>query len=254
MALKDISKFANEEFVRQSGVRFFEVPVRQLFSFSDPVGTGRNATRELIVHPDADLNRRVIATLALEFQGCNGGVSLRRSLQLGPDGKSSLLYAAGAKLLCAIEANGRSSPRPRMVAFALVMGLKAEVLEAPVLRALTANSARLPTKALYLELVCALPHTGGATYLLLRLLAKLDRANTGILAHCINARSRNLMERHQYSRPTSRNDVYYLSREEATRNRDVYLGMLRLFHDTEMLCWRRGASPRTADKTYWDCR
>lgn len=253
MSLKDVAKFANEEFVRRSGVRFFEVPLRQLFTYSEPTGTGRKAIpAQVIVHPDADLNRKLIATLALEFEGCNGGVGLQRSLELSKEG-ASLLYASGAKLLCAIQAN--SNERPRMIAFAIVTNLRPIVLEGPVEKALRpVVGNQFYTKGLYLELVCALPHTGGATYLLLRLLAKLDRVNTGILAHCVNARSRALMERHKYTRLTARNDVLYLSRRDAIEHADVYLGMLRLQNNTDVLCWRRGASPRTIDRTYWDCR
>jgi hypothetical protein len=234
-----VSRLANEEFVRKAGVRLFEVPARQLFV--------HNARGDLIVNPDAQANRRVLAQLALRFE-CDAasGVSLQRSLKLGRDG-SSLLYATGCKLLCAVAV---TEDAPHMIALALIMNLKAPVLEPAVLRRM--GSSHLPLKALYLELVCAAPHTGGATYLLLRLLAKLERTNTGILAYAVNAKSRALLARHFYTaRGTG---VYYLTREDAERNIPSYMDLLRTTRVTRDLCTRRGLSRTTAGRTYWDCR
>lgn len=234
--LANVAKVANEEFVRTNGVRFFDVPLRQLF-VHDAKGT-------LVVHPEAEANRRILARMALDFQcGAASGVSLRRSLKLGREG-SSLLYATGARMLCAVSVDGA----PRLVAFALVMNLKAAVVEAMVLR----HMQTLPHKALYLELVCAMPHTGGATYLLLRLLAKLERTHTGILAHAVNAKSRTLLERHFYA-PRGPG-VYYLDRATAQRHTERYLGLLRTSQTTQELCTRHGVTAATRGKTYWDCR
>lgn len=250
--LQTVAKLANEEFVARSGVRFFEVPLRQLFDYDHK--------RTLVVHPDADLNRRALAKMALDFQGCagGGGVSLRQSLMLGKDGQSSLVYAAGSKLLCAVDVRAPSSPV--MTAFAVVANLKPNVLEPAVLRAMTHRGMddllTQANKGVYLELVCALPHTGGATYLMLRLLGKLARTNSLVLAHAVNAKSGQLFRRHHYEEvPMGKTDrIFLLSRERAQAHAAEYLAMLRTRETMETLCWRRGASPRTRDRTYWDCR
>ena len=106
-----------------------------------------------------------------------------------------------------------------------------------------------PDQSPLLELVCAEPATGGATYLLLFSLAKLVRTNTGILAHTVNAKSRALMERHAYVRPTRRNDAH-TSRENALAHIGDYEGMLRTATPTLALCTRAGLSPRTSGRDF----
>lgn len=239
-ALAEVSRLATEEFAR-AGVRYFEVPARQLFA--------HDARGALVVRPDAAANRRVLAELALAFEGCaasRSGVSLRRSLPLGADG-ASLLYAAGARLLCAVAL---AEGAPRMVALALVTSLRPAVLEVAVAR--TAAAAALPPRALYLELVCAAPRTGGATFLLLRLLGR--RAHDGVLAHAVNKQSKALLARHGFEALDARGDVLYLSRAAAAADAARYRAMLRTADATRALCTRRGASPRTEARTYWDCR
>ena len=166
--LADVSKLANEEFTREQGVRFFDVPARQLFEY--------DARGALAVRADAEGNRRLLAQLALEFAHCEAGaVSLRRSLPYSARNDSGLLYVSGARVLLAVRAD--AARVAHLVALAFVTPLTPAVLEADVLRAL---GGRLPcAKGLYVELVCAEPRTGGATYLLLRLLARLVRQHTG---------------------------------------------------------------------------
>lgn len=236
-----LSKLANEEFTRR-GVRLFEVPVRQLFDF--------NSAGTLVVHPDADENRELLAQMALTATFCRystSGVSLKRSLQLGSDGKSSLLYAPGCKLLCAVAV--QDSLSFKLIGMALVMPLKPAVLEDKVVKIL---GNHMPTKALYLELVCAEPKTGAATYLLLRLLSKLERTNTGILAHTVNKKSNELFARNAYEKLGS--GVWYMSRERATRNAESLESLLRSSRLTRSLCTRRGSTSRTSHRTYWDCK
>lgn len=236
-----LSKLATEQLVHR-GARVFEVPVKQLFDFDE--------SGELVVSERAEANRRVIAELALEFEHCNyrtSGVSLRRSLVL--DGNTSLLYAAGCKLVCAITVD--DGARARMIAFALVMPAKPSVIEPTVLKAL---GNHLPTKALFLELICSEPRSGGATLLLVRLLGKLSRTNTGILAHAVNQKSRTLLERHHYALPTTRKDVFYLDRETAAHHVADYMRLMRVGTILPSLCTRRGVTRATEGREFWDCR
>ena len=247
MELDEIARMASEELLRR-GVRIFDVPVRQLFAHDE--------RGKLVANPSAQENRADLAELALAFPHCRhstSGVSLRRSLALSADG-ASLLYATGARLLLAVEVLADGSARAQ--GLALYMALRPQFLEGTVLSALS-RDYHLPTKALYLELVCGAPHTGAASLLLLRLVGKMARgAATGILAHTVNAASAALLRRHGYTLPTSRRDVFYLTREVARirATADYETDLLRTGEQTRRLCTRPGATARTADRRYWDCR
>ena len=249
MDLEGVARVATRELVRR-GIEVFDVPLRQLFE--------HDARGELVARADAVENRAELARLALAFPHCDAsksGVSLRRSLNAGADG-ASLVYAAGARLLLAVEVgDGGAAAPPRAVGLAVTMPVRANVLEANVLGALS-RDYHLPTGALFLELVCGAPHTGVASLLLLRLAGRLARAHTGLLAHAVNKRSVALLERHGYGRPTRRADVLYLSREVARiRAASEYEEeLLRTGDATRRLCTRAGATARTADRRYWDCR
>ena len=255
--LAAVAQLANEEFARDQGVRFFDVPARQLFEY--------DARGALAVRAGAEANRRLLAQLALDFRHCEAGaVSLRRSLKYDARTDAGLLYVKGARVLLAVRAEAGGAAR--VVSLAFVTPLTAAVLEPAVLRAL---GGRLPcAKGLYLALVCAEPKTGGATYLLLRLLGKLARQHTGVLAHAVNAGSRAFLARHGYApvgggggggnsqprRTRVDEEVLYLSRAAAVAHVPTYLGMLRTADATRRLCTRRGLTRATAGRTYWDCR
>lgn len=239
--LKEIAQLASEEFLRR-GVRVFEVPAKQLFT--------HDASGELVVLQEAKYNRRMLASMALEFEECKqatSGVSLRRSLTLGDNG-ASLLYATGCKVMCAIQVE---AGQPRMIALALIMTLRPQVLENSVLKAIR----DVPPKALFLELICAQKDTGGATLLLLRLLAKLSTAAyaDGILAHAVNKKSKALFQKHQYEALSP--SVYRLTKQRALAKVHAYeTQLLRSAERTRELCTRQGATAATARKTFWDCR
>jgi hypothetical protein len=239
-----ISRLAEEEFLRR-GIRIFDVPAKQLFDHDQ-----RGALRP---HPDAEGNRRRLAKLALEFEGCNygtSGVSLSRSMAM-EDG-FSLLYSAGCRMALAVTVE--DGVRARVVALALYMSRTPGALEVPVRRALQESLATpLPPKGLFLELICAEPHSGGATFLLLWMLKKLSKTSSGIVTHAVNKGSKALLEKHQYDLPTSRRDVFYLDRSKALASIATYEALLRTAHLTKELCIRKGVTARTAGKTYWDC-
>ena len=161
----------------------------------------------------------------------------------------TLLKSTGCKLLCAIQMGDNGSAK--MIAFALYMNLKPDVLEMRV-RNLVAQ--RMPQKALCLELICAEANSGGAQLVLYRMLGKLHTTNTGILAHAVNQRSKQFLSRYGFKNSYGGQTVFYLSREDAERNVDMYEGMLNNSESTRELCTRRGASPSTRQKLYWDCR
>lgn len=249
MELEWVSKMATEELLHR-GIRTFDVPLRQLFE--------HDAAGRLIVRADADENRAELARLALASSSCDhtkSGVSLSGSLKLSNKG-ASLLYATGARLLLAVEFPHHSphSPQataPRALGFILYMALRPQVLERVVSQAFP----QPPAKALYLELVCGAPHSGVASLLLLRLTGRLSKGVTGLLAHAVNARSGALLERHGYARPTKRNDVFFLSRADALRAVEGYeRELLRHGATIRRFCTRAGASQRTLQKRYWDCR
>lgn len=242
--LKEVAQLASEEFLRD-GVRVFEVPAKQLFEHDDQ-GT-------LIVLRAAASNRRELARMALEFEGCqfdSSGVSLRKSLTL--HGDSSLLYSTGCKVVCAIKVE---AGRPRMIGFALVMSLRAQVLESSVVRALEKRFGELPRKALYLELICAEKSTGGGSLLLLRLLSKLSTASCadGIVAQTVNNGSKKLFKKHRYEALTP--NVFHLTKATAVNHLDTYkTQILSTTTVTRALCTRNGATANTSRRTFWDCR
>ena len=243
--LNMISKMAEEEFLRR-GVRIFDVPAKQLF---DHDGKG-----EIRPHPDADGNRKLLAKLAIDFQGCaytSSGVSLRRSMAMDESGEFSLLFSSGCRVALAVTVE--DGAQARVVALALYMNRSPSVLEVEVRRALEALPSPLPPKGIFLELICAEPHSGGATFLLLWMLKKLSRASSGIVTHAVNQGSKALLSRHQYDLPTRRRDVFYLGKEKALSSVSTYESLLRTSHLTKQLCIRKGATARTAGKTYWDC-
>ena len=241
-ALVTVARVAREESLYRN-IRVLEVPARQLFHY--------NARGDLAVHPDARSNRLVLARAVLASEACQrlrSGVSLRDSLRYDRQSDSGMLYAAGAKFIIA----ARAEPDGVYVdGFAFICNLKPAVVEPVVLRAM---DGKLPAKSVYLELICGTPRTGAATVILIHLMRKLStKSVTGVLAHAVNKNSRTLLEKHGYSLPTTRRDIFYLSAADARRNADRYEALLRRGGTVRELCTRTGQSPATRGRVYWDC-
>ena len=241
-ALATVARAAREESLYR-GIRVLEVPARQLFEYD-----GRG---QLAVHPDAQSNRRVLARAILASEACQrvtSGVSLRDSLKYDAKSDSGMLYAAGAKFVVAARAD---TDGVHVDGFAFVCNLKPAVVEPAVLRAL---DGKLPAKALYLELICATPRTGAATVVLLHLVRKLTtKTVTGVLAHAVNKKSRDLLTKHGYALATSRRDIFYLSAADARRDAARYDALLRRGDAVRDLCTRTGQTRATRGRVYWDC-
>ena len=236
-----LSKLATEQLVHR-GARVFEVPVKQLFDFDE--------SGELVVSERAEANRRVIAELALDFEHCNyrtSGVSLRRSLIL--DGNTSLLYAAGCKLVCAITVDDGARAHDRLRARRTRQAVGDRTRRPHGARQSSADQGPLPRADLLGAQEAAAP-----PFLLVRLLGKLSRTNTGILAHTVNQKSRSLLERHHYALPTTRKDVFYLDRETAADHVADYMRLMRVGTILPSLCTRRGVTRATEGREFWDCR
>ena len=98
--LVDIEQLAKQQFLLLTGTRVFDIPCKQLYEY--------NTRGELRVLQTSEFNREEIAKLSLNFKDCDrtkSGVNLRDSLELGEDGKTTLVNAMGCKLLSAIQIN-----------------------------------------------------------------------------------------------------------------------------------------------------
>ena len=244
--LKTISKHALKEFGRR-GFQLFEKPARQLFSHNSTTGA-------LIEAPGLQHNQRELARMALAFRHCSGAYNLRQSLKASPGsdgGGSSLVYSAGCKLLLAVKFDGDADAE--LVGLAVVVNLREDVLESRHLRMIAAAGEHLPAGGLWIELVCAKPHSGAATYLLLTMLKTIGGARTCIMANPTNAASRSLMyERHGYEELLpGKPQLAVLTRSAAYAHRQAYLDLLPGYEQTMRLCTRAGI--RDTTKTYWDC-
>ncbi len=236
--LRNVSKMAHEEFAAR-GVRMFDVPARQMFEY--------DARGELQVLTTATHNRRTLAQMALDFPHCGTVVALRRSLKLNAATHTSLLYSPGCRLLMAVHIDRTSV---ELIGFCLVVNYRDDVLEPRHLRRLTHANVTIAPKTLYLELVCAKPHTGAATYLILRMLSRVDKQFPGgILTNPTNQRARDLFTRHQFVPLTP--DSYRLTRAAAAHAVDAYAALLPGFDTRVEMCTRGGI--RDARRTYWDC-
>lgn len=237
--LRNVAKFSLKEFSR-SGFQLIEKPARQLFS--------HNARGDLIKRDDTNHNQKFLAEMALEFKHCSQSYNLKQSLKASRDG-SSLVYSPGCKLLFAVQFSGESA---ELVGIAVIVNLKEDVMEERHLNAMEAAEVRLPRNGLFLELICAKPKTGAATYLLLSLLNKLAAQKDAIVCNPTNERARNLFDRHGYEEfVPGRNDLAILDRSTAADSEESYLSMLPGYEQTMKFCTRGGVRDR--NRTYWDC-
>ena len=213
----------------------------------------------------AELNRREIARLALNFKGCtrtDSGVSLRDSLTLGENG-STLVRATGCKLLSAVRVQENGSFQ--MSGHILYMDLKPKVLPDDVndvFETLTGDFS----KAIYLELICASANSGAATLLMLCLLKKLDGAKTGILADAVNSSSEAFFKKFGFTNIHRSNpSLWWVSKSDALRLANTtsqhgnqhpkgLLEHLRLNSSLVNMCVRKGVTNATSNRTFWDCR
>lgn len=101
--------------------------------------------------------------------------------------------------------------------------------------------------------MCAKPHSGAATYLLLAMLKSISSTKTCLMANFTNASSRRLMyERHGYKEfLPGKPQLAVLTRATAYANRQALLDLLPGHEQTMRLCTRVGI--RDKRKTYWDC-
>lgn len=253
--IADVERLAKQEFRLRTGIVVFDIPCRQLFEHSDR-GT-------LKVAQGAELNRRKIANLALNFGDCNrtsSGVNLRDSLTQAEDG-STLVKATGSKLLSAVVLDGTSF---RMTGHILYMDLKPKVLPddaAEVFHTLNADFS----KAIYLELICSAPNTGAATLLMLCLLKKLEGAKTGILADAVNGASDAFFKKMGFHHIRKANpSLWWMSRARAIElankgnsppgQQKGLMEHLRVPMQMQELCTRKGQIHSTSHKEFWDCR
>lgn len=256
--LTEIEQIARQEFLLRKSTRVFDIPCKQLFDHT--------VNGALKVVDTAQENRKIIARMALNFKDCNrtsSGANLRDSLTLSDTG-ATLVRATGCKLLCALMMKEDGS-RFEMSGHILYMDLKPRVLPDDVVEVMDTLDVDL-TKAIYLELVCATAYSGAATLLLLCLIKKLDGAKTGILADAVNADSDAFFKKFGFRHIRTRNpSLWYLSKEEANRlankapsrsatDTKSLLEHLRVRQQVRDVCVRRGLSPRTSQRTFWDCR
>jgi len=258
ITLTEIDQLARQEFLLRKDTRVFDIPCKQLFDHT--------ANGALKVVDTAQENRKIIARMALNFNDCTrtaSGASLRDSLTMSENG-ATLVRATGCKLLCAVSMEADGS-RFHMTGHILYMDLKPKVLPDDVAEVIDRLDVDL-TKALYLELVCASAYSGSATPLLLCLIKKLDGAKTGILADAVNADSDAFFKKFGFRHIRTRNpSLWYLSKEEANRlanktpsrsatDTKGLLEHLRVRQQVRDVCVRRGLTPATSQRTFWDCR
>lgn len=237
--LKNVSKLATKEFGRL-GFQLFEKPARQLFT--------HNTRGELVRRPDIDHNQRELADMALAFTHCSNSYNLKQSLKASSNG-SSLVYSSGCKVLFAVKFEGATA---ELVGIAVVVNLKEDVMEQRHVTALNNANVRLPLNGLFIELVCAKPKSGAATFLLLSLLNKLAKQFDAIACNPTHERARLLFARHGYTNMVpGRNDLAILHRSTAVGHKNAYLDMLPGYAVTMRLCNRGGVRDKL--KTYWEC-
>lgn len=237
--LKNISKLSVKEFSR-SGIQLIEKPARQLFT--------HNARGDLTRRTDIDHNQRELANMALSFAHCSQSYNLKQSLKASANG-SSLVYSAGCKVLFAVQFTGTSV---ELVGLAVVLNWKENVMEQRHLTAMENAGIPFPANGLFIELICAKPRSGAATFLLLTMMNKLAKQFDLIGANPTNEKARALFERHGYERLVPRrDDLVLLTRAVAANGKDSYLKMLPGYENTMKLCTRGGV--RDTSKTYWDC-
>lgn len=236
--VKHICKLAMKEFGR-SGFQLIEKPARQLFTHT--------ATGQLVARDDITQNQKVLAKLALEFPFCSDQYNLRQSLRASAQG-NSLLFSSGCKVVFGIQFSGETA---EVVSLGITLNFKPNVMEARHLRAIDDAEVAVPANTIFLELICAKPKTGAATFLLLALLSKLSQKDA-ILTNPTNLRARLLFQRHGYEEFAGRQDLAILRRRVAAENGDRYFEMLPGYAETVRLCTRAGI--RDPSKTYWDCR
>lgn len=237
--LKNVFRLSVKEFGRV-GFQILEKPARQLFS--------HNARGELVRRADIEHNQRELASMALSFAHCSNSYNLKQSLKASRDG-SSLVNSAGCKVLFAVKFEGTTV---ELVGIAVVVNLKENVMEERHLTAIANANVRLPAKGLFIELICAKPKSGAATFLLLTLLNKLATQFNAIACNPTNERARTLFARHGYTTMVPhRNDLVILDRSMAANHENAYLNLLPGYANTMKLCTRGGV--RDTSKTYWDC-
>jgi hypothetical protein len=228
----------HEEFSRR-GIRLYEKPAQHLFT--------HDARGRVIVRPDAEQNAKILAEMALKFN-CGNVVGLDQTLRQNVNTGKSLLRNAGCKLLLAVQIVDSNA---ELVAFAVVMNYKEDVLETRHLQAIHASGTVIPAKTLFLELICSKPKVGGGTYILLRLMSKLATQNAAILCNPTNEKARTLFFKFGFHVITNRNDLYMLTRSQASGYMETYVSMLPSFEVTQQMCTRSGI--RDPRKLYWDC-
>tara|TARA_B110001450_G_scaffold234240_1_gene238093 strand:+ start:317 stop:1060 length:744 start_codon:yes stop_codon:yes gene_type:complete len=237
--LKNVFKLSMKDFGRL-GFQLFEKPARQLFT--------HNARGELVRRTDIDHNQRELAGMALSFPHCSASYNLKQSLRASSGG-ASLVNSAGCKVLFAVKFTGSDV---ELVGLSVVVNLKEDVFEQRHLTAMAKAGVRLPSKGLFVELICAKPETGAATFLLLTMMNKLAKQFDSIVCNPTNEKARTLFARHGYEDmvPT-RNDLAILDRSTAANHEGSYLKMLPGHENTVRLCTRGGI--RNTSMTYWDC-
>lgn len=236
--LKNVSRLSIKEFGRL-GYQIFEKPARQLFT--------HNKRGELVRRSDIDHNQSELASMALAFTHCSNSYNLKHSL-IYRNG-SSLVYSAGCKVLFAVKFERDTV---ELVGIAVVVNWKENVMEDHHLTAMVNANVRIPAKGLFIELICAKPKSGAATFLMMSQLNKLAKQVDAIACNPTNAKARGLFERHGYTTMVpGRNDLAILERSTAARHQDAYFDMLLGYANTMKLCIRGGV--RDTSKTYWDC-
>jgi hypothetical protein len=240
--LKNIAKLSMKEFTR-SGLQLIEKPVRQLFTHDN--------RGNVIKRDDTSHNQKLLAEMALEFSHCRStgsGVGLQTSLFKNAEGQT-LLKTPGCKILFAIQFSGNTV---ELIGIAVITNLTENVVENKHLKKVENANMSLPTNSLFLELICAKPHTGAATFLLLSLLNKMVKQKDAILCNPTNNKSRTFLEGHGYQNFLPNSGVFkILTRATAANWENKYLEMLRGYEQSMRICTRQGVRDRT--QTYWDC-
>ena len=168
---------------------------------------------------DSDMH---LSNSMLSFRYCSDQVNIHRSFEINSfETDLNLLLVPGCRFLIVLDKN------KKVVAFAAIMNLSDSVIEYNKMQKLKRNKVVLPAQSIYVELICAKPKTGSATFLLLTLLGKLTIKNSILSNPCTLASKSLFYDRHQYTQLLKGwNAIAILTKEHAKQNLDVYMEML----------------------------